>query len=421
VTPAPSAVKAFSAYGVEIEYMIVSRETLDVLPIAPAVLARLSGKGEGMPPTDVTCGTLGWSNELVCHLLELKNPKPATSFDELSREMSQEVARMNALLEPLAAQLMPGGMHPWMAPSRETVLWPHDNAEIYATYDRIFDCRSHGWANVQSQHLNLPFSGDEEFARLHAAVRLALPILPAIAASSPFNEGRPAGYNDARIAAYSRHTDAVPSLTGALVPETSSSPKAYVDEVLEPIYRDIGPLDPEKILRFEWINSRGAIPRFDRSALEIRVLDVQECPAADLAIAALSADLVRYLYEERTASLDAQQRFPTQALRALLLECARDAELAHIEDRDYLSILGYHGESCSAATLWSHIAGRMEAAPMPLVEVWRNPVAQLLQEGSLARRLLKAAGPAPSHGRLVEVYGSLCACLAEGRMFRPAS
>jgi hypothetical protein len=32
------------------------------------------------------------------------------------------------------------------------------------------------------------------------------------------------------------------------------------------------------VLRHEWVNARGAIARFDRSAIEIRVLDVAECP-----------------------------------------------------------------------------------------------------------------------------------------------
>ena len=50
---------------------------------------------------------------------------------------------------------------------------------MYEAYDRIFDCRGHGWANLQAVHLNLPFSGDEEFGRLHAAIRLVLPIMPA--------------------------------------------------------------------------------------------------------------------------------------------------------------------------------------------------------------------------------------------------
>src|SRR5665811_1134453 len=95
-------------------------------------------------------------------------------------------------LETMGAQLMPGAMHPWMDPHSETRLWLGDNAVIYGAYDRIFDCKSHGWANLQSMHVNLPFADDNEFARLHAASRLVLPILPALAASSPIAEDKDA-------------------------------------------------------------------------------------------------------------------------------------------------------------------------------------------------------------------------------------
>jgi gamma-glutamyl:cysteine ligase YbdK (ATP-grasp superfamily) len=99
-----------------------------------------------------------------------------------------EVRAIGRQLEPLGARLMPTAMHPWMNPAAETRLWPHDQAEIYQAYDRVFGCSQHGQANLQSMHLNLPFANDAEFARLHAAVRLVLPILPALAASSPIVE-----------------------------------------------------------------------------------------------------------------------------------------------------------------------------------------------------------------------------------------
>lgn len=51
--------------------------------------------------------------------------------------------------------------------------------------------------------------------------------------------------------------------------------------------QDFSPHDPAGVLRHEWANSRGCIARFTRNAIEIRVLDVQECPAADLSIAHL--------------------------------------------------------------------------------------------------------------------------------------
>ena len=46
--------------------------------------------------------------------------------------------------------------------------------------------------------------------------------------------------------------------------------------------------DTKKILDHHFLNSRGAIARFDRNAIEIRLVDIQECPKADIAICVLN-------------------------------------------------------------------------------------------------------------------------------------
>ena len=76
----------------------------------------------------------------------------------------------------------------------------------------------------------------------------------------------------------------MPSLAGAVVPEPIFTQADY-QALLASLYADLAPLDPDGTLHHEWVNARGCIARFDRMALEIRVLDVQECPRADLAIA----------------------------------------------------------------------------------------------------------------------------------------
>ena len=50
--------------------------------------------------------------------------------------------------------------------------------------------------------------------------------------------------------------------------------------------------------RDEWLNARGAIARFGRGTIEIRVLDVQECPQADLAICAAVVEVLQALVAE---------------------------------------------------------------------------------------------------------------------------
>ena len=252
-----SAYHLFDVFGVELEYAIVRSDSLDVLPIADELLRR----GAGLPSyvSEIDLDGVSWSNELVLHLIELKVTEPSPALEPLAEAFQGHVRRINGLLAPLGGRLMPTAMHPWMDPVAQTRLWPHDYSPVYQNYDRIFDCRGHGWSNLQSVHLNLPFSGDEEFGRLHAALRLLLPILPALAASSPIVEGRPAAALDARMEFYRGNSRRIPSITGEVVPEPVFTEEDYRRRILEPMYRDIAPLDPAGVLRHEWLNSRAPL------------------------------------------------------------------------------------------------------------------------------------------------------------------
>lgn len=398
---------AFGGVGIELEYMIVERESLNVMPIADRLLAAAPGS----QAYEVTHGAMGWSNELVMHVVEVKNLAPAASLDSLPAAFRREIDQINALLAGMGARLMPGAMHPWMDPDRDTRLWPHQNQDIYQAYDRIFDSRGHGWSNLQSMHVNLPFAGDDEFARLHAAIRLVLPLLPALAASSPFADGRDTGYADYRMHVYTHNADRMPSIAGLVVPETVGGKADYEARILQPMYDDIAALDPQQVLRHEWLNSRGAIARFDRNAIEIRVIDTQEHPGADLAVAAAVLDVTRRLYEG--GDLAAQQEMATAALAGVLAGCIRDADAAIIDDARYLELLGFAEARLSAAEVW-------RALLQPLLSSQRNawwtpPLETILRHGTLARRLRNAfAREGIAHG-----CRRLCDCLEQGHAFLP--
>ena len=406
---------AFAGCGIELEYAIVDRATLDCLPIADEVLRREAGQGSRMI-NDVARGAMGWSNELVMHVLEIKNQRPSPSLDPLPSAFQGEVNRINDLLEAWGAQLMPTAMHPWMDPRRETRVWPHGNAEIYAAYERIFDTRTHGWAN-QSMHVNLPFNGDEQFRRLHAAIRLVLPIIPALAASSPLAEGGDTGFADFRMAVYCGNAEEFPSIAGKVIPEQADSRATYEQKILAPMYDAIAPRDPDRVLRHEWLNSRGAIPRFDRSAIEIRVIDTQECPQADMAVAAAVIGAVKMLYENGLAPLSAQESAGTDALARILRACIREGERADIYDAAYLGLLGYPGSRCSAQELWRHLIDAMRADPALDTPSGREHLRLILEQGPLARRILHALNGRASRTRIEETYRRLCNCLAEGTAF----
>ncbi|MFZ5511651.1 MAG: carboxylate-amine ligase [Pseudomonadota bacterium] len=398
--------RAFAAYGIELEYMLVDAVSLDVAPIADQLLAQEAGAGA----CDVARGDAGWSNELVLHLVELKNRQPQPDLGALHALFRDEVRHLNRRLAAFGARLMPTGMHPWMDPRRETRLWPHAGADVYRSFDRIFDCRRHGWANLQSMHVNLPFADDAEFARLHAAVRLVLPLLPALAASSPIVEGRITGVLDSRLEAYRGNCARLPSITGAVIPECAHSRADYETKILAPMYRDMTALDPAGELRHEWLNARGAIARFERNAIEIRVLDTQECPQADVAIAAATVAAVRRLYQRH--DMGALQAPDTGELARIFLACVRDAERAVIDDRRYLALWGFPGARSEARELW-HLLTESDGALAP----WRAPLAAIWEQGTLARRIVRAVGADHRREQLRQVYGELCACLEQDRLF----
>lgn len=403
----------FAGFGIELEYMITDSESLAVAPVCDRLLASV----DGSISLEKDMGPAAWSNELVLHVLEMKTNGPAKTLSGLGRMFLKNVRRANELLAPLGCRLMPGAAHPFMDPDRETFLWPHEQNEIYSAYNRIFGCRGHGWSNLQSTHINLPFADDKEFGRLHAAIRLALPILPALCASSPILSGRVTGFADARMEAYRHNADRIPSIAGGIIPERAFTRRAYREKILSPMYRDIAPFDPEEVLRDEWLNSRGAIARFSRGTIEIRVLDIQENPFADLALAALIISLLQRLAAEETCSYGEQKKREVGPLAEIFLACIREGEKAVIRDQSYLACLGVERKGpISAGEAWQEIAAS-SAKELSADPDWARPIETVLKKGSLATRILAATGPEPSREKLREIYGELCGCLAEGRMF----
>jgi glutamate---cysteine ligase / carboxylate-amine ligase len=403
----------FQGFGIELEYMIVHRDTLAILPLADHLLTDRRGR----PTRERICGPLRWSNELALHVLELKTNGPVATLGGLAGQFGAAVAEVNRELAGLDACLMPTAMHPWMVPHAEARLWPHGDKAIYQAYHRIFDCRGHGWTNLQSCHLNLPFLGDEEFGRLHAAVRLILPILPALAASSPFVEGRFSTALDTRLLVYQHNQKRLPLIAGAIIPEAVFTRRDYHRRILQPMYRAIAPFDEERLLRHEWLNSRGAIARFQRSAIEIRLLDVQECPLADQAILTAVAAVLRALVEERWQPLSVQKAWPVPPLTTILARTIHQGEQARLEDPAYLAAFGFPAPAGTAGGLWSHLIDTLAREhPEDFHEV-RKPLRVMQEQGPLARRLLNAIGEHPDPAGLRTAYGELCTCLAANRLF----
>jgi len=407
----------FEAFGVELEYMLVDSTTLDVRPVCDEIIRLATGRIQ----SEISFGPIAWSNELAAHVIELKTDGPAKSLDGLSSVFLEHIRKINSLASEQGWRLMPGAMHPWMNPDTEMKLWPHEHSPVYVAYNRIFDCRGHGWSNLQSVHLNLPFANDQEFGRLHAAIRLVLPLLPAIAASSPVYGGTISQFADSRMEFYRTNSAKIPSLTAGIVPEPVFTQREYDSGIFQRIYRDIAPHDPDGVLQDEFLNSRGAIARFGRGSIEIRVLDIQESPEADLAIIGVIVALLKAIVSERWTGLPSQQSIATGPLQSLMVDSIRHAGNAVASDAEFLRQFGRAGDPVRLGKLWNDLVAELATNDRELRELNRSggPLNVILASGCLSGRILKQLGSSPSRDRLFETWQQLCDCLQAGRMFLP--
>lgn len=402
----------FDGYGVELEYMVVDRDTLDVRPIADRLFRDFSNT----QVSAVDNGSIAWSNELTAHVVELKTNGPTPDLFQAAQDFHRNIELINIMLDRHNAMLLPGAAHPWMDPIREMVLWPHDAHEIYTLYNTIFDCRGHGWANLQSTHLNLPFSGDGEFARLHTAIRVLLPLMPALTASSPVLEGKPTGWIDSRLKVYLHNQDRLPILTGRLIPEAIFNEAEYEKQIFAPMMAAISPFDPEGLINKYFLNSRGAIARFDRGAIEIRILDIQECPLADCSIAQLIVETLKGLVAENWSDFALQGRADTEMLRDIFLRVIQTGENTMVAEPQYLRLFGLSGKALPVAEIWQYLFTKCGVL---LDKQCRVTLDQILREGCLSSRIMRELQGDYRQENIREQYKRLAEFLQKNSLYLP--
>ena len=84
----------FQGYGIELEYMLVDRDSLEVKPITDELIKHETGAYQ----SDFENGMVTWSNELVLHVVELKSTRPENNFNGLENAFAENVRRINAIL-----------------------------------------------------------------------------------------------------------------------------------------------------------------------------------------------------------------------------------------------------------------------------------------------------------------------------------
>ena len=283
--------KPLEVLGPEHEFSIVNEE-LKPLPIADQVIKDHFGK-----ITDfIYLPRFIFGKEAVLHQMEIKAKNPFKSPRLFEETMQYGVTTLLEFLrKKYHARLLGTGMHPTLK-LEETRRWPHSNQDIEAELGRLFNMKSHGWLNTQSFQLNLPYSNQKATVALYNALAHLCAYLPAITASSPICEGHLTPYADNRLLNYKEKTQEIPSIANDVVPEYISSLDQFRREVTGKYSQDLAKAGAgERLCSAEWMDQRGVTVKFSREAIEVRVMDEQECIKSDVALSCFIRGTVRGL------------------------------------------------------------------------------------------------------------------------------
>jgi hypothetical protein len=210
------------------------------------------------------------------------------------------------------------------------------------------------------------------------------------------------------MAFYAKNQASIPVLTGGVIPEYIDSLDDYRERIFGRIYAALDEVPGTRLIRYEWVNSRGAIMRFDRSAMEVRVLDLQECPKMDVAIAAFVRGALASMSQRILAgTLQLPER------RLLLADYRRtvaDGRPARVSTQLLRGKRSARTARAMLEGLLDDAALHLSAAEQPYLGL----VEQRLARGNLAERILARVdriGRARRHEAIVDLYGELATCL----------
>ncbi len=380
-------------------------ENLHILPIADKLIKDLRGRVVNC----VNLGKFSLGKELQTHVAEFKTNTPFRSPRTFEETMHGAVLKVSDFLERrYRARLLGLGMHPFLELG-DAKVWPHRDRQIYRALSKIFNINQHGWLNIQSFQLNLSYSGEDRAMKLHNALANILPYIPAISASSPIYESKIGGCADNRLHFYQINQKEVPSITGDVVPEYVRSFEEYRKTTIQRYSLDLTRFNaPKSILFKEWMNSRGAIFRFDRKAIEIRIMDEQECIKSDVALSCFIRALLRGLLRKSKNRLP---HLPHDVLvndLSAVIKSGLDAQVRH-------------PAGSTAREVCCHLYRIAEESASPEERRYLWIIKRRIEEGNLSNLVLRAVAKKAQRTDLEEailnVYSSLTENLRENKVY----
>jgi carboxylate-amine ligase len=144
-------------------------------------------------------------------------------------------------------------------------------------------------------------------------------------------------------------------------------------------------------------------------------MDVQECPSADMAIQSLVIAAIRSLVNEDHFSYDEQREASTEILVGIFNDTAIHGMQTEIFSSEFLSFFGVT-EFTTAGAVWERIFKELADTGNPPLSKWEPEISIILNQGSLAERIIKTLSGDYSENSIKEIYRKLCGCLDQNKL-----
>jgi gamma-glutamyl:cysteine ligase YbdK (ATP-grasp superfamily) len=200
----------------------------------------------------------------------------------------------------------------------------------------------------------------------------------------------------------------VPSITGDIVPEYVSSFEEYEKTTIRQYSEDLAKANaPRCLLNKEWLNSRGAVIRHDRKAIEIRIMDEQECVKSDVALSCFIRAALRGIWQQ-------EEEFEYQPHDILVKNL-------HAVIRDGLDAFVQHSKGSTARQVCNYLHRIAEENASSEEKKYLGIIKQRIENGNLSDFILKEVTKKVLKTNLEEavltVYSSLAKCLENNKVY----
>ena len=381
---------------IELDYFIADKDSLSPSPLAGKLLESAAGKKCSVYYPDETKSYISWASGTGLCTLKIKADLGRCNIRDAEKSVYEQITIINKHLNKFNAFLLPSAVNPFTSVYYE--VFKTYNSEIPENSSTEFECCS----GVHFMNLILKFEDENQFYRLFSAVRLILPIIPALTSGSPLLRSRYNGILDNGLDLVKSNRDGRSGSNVRIIPESVKNRKEYESGSIAEIYKS------EKSNMGNDNYNRTVTVDFERGRLSLKVFNMQESPHVDFALARFITYVLELLVNCRCGAHN-QASVSTEELSNLLDEVIEKGLTAISYNEDYLKLLSINRqEKLSAWGIWMILSKKVR----DYAGVKFPPVENILKTGSLSERILKQT----DKKTVFEVYKDLACCLEENTM-----